>query len=228
MKKVLILESDEYIRKFASGALRREGFIPVEASTQQEAVDKLSRIDDLSGAVLSLSTPDADVFALCEQIRWQQSSAAILVLATDAEQTDAVTGLMTGADACLRKPFSPSELVGNLKMLLNNGRDEAVEADQLLSSGPFILDTRAYSLEKLGQPIELTRAEYSMIKFFLENTGKPLSRQEIYDYVWGKDENADLKTVENKVRHLRLKLEEDPPKPAYITTVWGYGYQWND
>lgn len=227
MKKILILESDDYIRAFAAAALQRGGFTPVEAATQQEAAEKLAANGDLSGAVLSVSTPEVDVFALCEQIRLQQSNAAILILATDAEQTDAVTGLMTGADECLRKPFAPSALVGSLKTLLASGRDDTVEAEQLLSSGPFILDTRAYSLEKLGEPIALTRAEYSTVKFFLENPNKALSRQEIFDYVWGKDEDADLKTVEEKIRHLRLKLEDDPRKPAYITTVWGYGYQWN-
>lgn len=227
MSRILILESDAYIRAFAVGALRRAGFDTVEAATQQEAVDQLAGLDELSGAVLSLSTPDADVFAICEQIRLQQSDAAILVLATDAEQTDAVTGLMTGADECLKKPFAPSELVGRLRSLLENERDAGAVADQLLSSGPFLLDTRAYSLEKLGQTIALTRAEYSMVKFFLENPDKALSRQEIFDYVWGKDEYADLKMVEQKIRHLRLKLEDDPQKPVYITTVWGYGYQWN-
>lgn len=228
MKKILILEEDAYIRDFTAGALRRAGYFAVEAATGVEAQDKLARHSDLCGAVLDVAVSGVDVFAICEQIRAQQPQAAILMLASESEQTDAITGLMTGADDMLRKPFSPDQLVSALSALLEHSRDEMVEAVQLLSSGPFILNTRAYSLEKLEQDIALTRAEYSMVKFFLENPGKALSREEIYDYVWGRDENANLKTVEENVRRLRLKLEDDPQKPRYITTVWGYGYQWNN
>lgn len=227
MKKILILEEDRYIREFAAGALNRAGFVAVEAASGNEALEKLQRQDDLCGAVLDVTVSDVDVFEICQSIRQQLPQTAILLLASQEHQTDAITGLMTGADDLLCKPFSPEQLVSAVNTLLTQSREYMVEAGQLLSSGPFILNTRAYSLEKREQVIALTRAEYSMVKFFLENPGKALSRKEIYDYVWGRDENADLKTVEEKVRRLRLKLEDDPRKPAYITTVWGYGYQWN-
>lgn len=228
MKKILILEEDRYIREFAAGALRRAGLFAVEAASGAEAIEKLARHTDLCGAVLDVAVSDADVFEICQTIRQLYPQVSILLLASEDRQTDAITGLMTGGDEILRKPFSPHQLVMTLNLLLEHTREELVEAGQLLSSGPFILNARAYSLEKLDRPIELTRAEYSMIKFFLENPGKPLSKQEIYDYVWGRDEHADLKTVEEKVRRLRLKIEDDPRKPSYISTVWGYGYQWNN
>lgn len=225
MKKILLLEPETYVRDFAADALRRGGFTVLKATDAEKIPEILQKNPQLRCAVLDVSVED--VFGLCEQIRLQQPKTAILVLAGKQEQTDAITGLMTGADEMLQKPFSSHQLVSTVDRLLTSTREELVEEGQLLSSGPFILNIKDFTLDKLEQRIPLTRAEFSMVKFFLENPGKALSRQELHDYVWGRDDNADLKIVEQQVRHLRLKLEDEPGKPAFITTVWGYGYQWN-
>ena len=91
---------------------------------------------------------------------------------------------------------------------------------------PFLLNTRNRTLEKNGQRVKLTQVEYSIIKLFMENPGKALSREEILDSVWGRDYFGELKIVDVNIRRLRIKIEDDPTNPAYITTVWGYGYKW--
>ena len=102
-----------------------------------------------------------------------------------------------------------------------------------ISQPPFLLNTRNRTLEKNGQRVKLTQVEYSIIKLFMDNPGKALSREEILDSVWGRDYFGELKIVDVNIRRLRIKIEDDPTNPAYIptnpayiTTVWGYGYKW--
>ena len=89
-----------------------------------------------------------------------------------------------------------------------------------------LMTTRNRTLEKNGQRIKLTQVEYSIMKVFMENPGKALSREEILDMVWGRDYFGELKIVDVNIRRLRLKIEDNVQNPTYITTVWGYGYKW--
>ena len=91
---------------------------------------------------------------------------------------------------------------------------------------PFRLNTRNRTLEKNGERVKLTQVEYAIMKMFMENPGKALSREEILDTVWGRDYFGELKIVDVNIRRLRLKIEDNAQNPTYITTVWGYGYKW--
>ena len=91
---------------------------------------------------------------------------------------------------------------------------------------PFRLNTRNRTLEKNGQRVKLTQVEYGIVKLFMENPGKALSREEILDAVWGKDYFGELKIVDVNIRRLRIKIEDNPTKPTYVNTVWGYGVRW--
>ena len=104
-------------------------------------------------------------------------------------------------------------------------RAEASSADEI-SAPPFLLNTRNRTLEKNGQRVKLTQVEYSIVKLFMENPGKALSREEILDSVWGKEYFGELKIVDVNIRRLRIKIEDDTANPTYITTVWGLGYKW--
>ena len=98
-------------------------------------------------------------------------------------------------------------------------------ADQI-DQPPFLLNTRNRTLEKNGRRIKLTQMEYAIMKMFMENPGKALSREEILDLVWGRDYFGELKIVDVNIRRLRLKIEDNATNPTYITTVWGFGYKW--
>ena len=102
----------------------------------------------------------------------------------------------------------------------------ADETADRINQPPFVLNTRNRTLEKDGQRIKLTQMEYAIMKMFMENPGKALSREEILDLVWGRDYFGELKIVDVNIRRLRLKIEDNATNPAYITTVWGYGYKW--
>ena len=227
MRKVLVLEDEENIRSFVVINLKRAGYQTVEAGTGEEALEVLKANPDVKVALLDVMLPGIDGFEVCRRIRAMDNKIGIIMLTARAQEMDKVTGLMTGADDYVTKPFSPAELTARVDALFRRtGGDEgAVSADEI-SDPPFLLNTRNRTLEKNGQRVKLTQVEYSIIKLFMENPGKALSREEILDTVWGKDYFGELKIVDVNIRRLRIKIEDNPQKPTYVNTVWGYGYKW--
>lgn len=227
MKKVLILEDEENIRSFVVINLQRAGYETVEAGTGQEALRQLQENPDVDVAVLDIMLPDIDGFEVCRRIRATSKKIGIIMLTARNQEMDKITGLMNGADDYVTKPFSPAELTARLDALVRRVRgDQPILDKELLTHGPFIMNTRNHTLEKFGKHIRLTQVEYAIVKLFLENPGRALSREEILVSVWGREYAGELKIVDVNVRRLRIKLEDNPNKPAFITTVWGFGYKW--
>ena len=228
MKKVLVLEDESSIRSFVVINLRRSGYEPIEAETGEQALEQLRKNPDIRVALLDVMLPDIDGFEVCRRIRASDTKIGIIMLTAKSQEMDKVTGLMTGADDYVTKPFSPAELTARIDALYRRtgGEDDEVQPSGELTSGPFRLNTRNRTLEKNGSRIRLTQIEYSIMKLFMENPGKALSREDIMAEVWGRDYFGELKIVDVNIRRLRLKIEDDATNPSYITTVWGYGYKW--
>ena len=226
MKKVLILEDEENIRSFVVINLQRAGYYPVEAATGQQALDALRDNPDIDVAVLDIMLPDMDGFDVCRRIRATNKRMGIIMLTARTQEMDKITGLMNGADDYVTKPFSPAELTARLDALVRRVRGDSVSVSELLTMGPFILNTRNRTLEKYGTRIRLTQVEYAIVKLFMQNPGRALSREEILSAVWGREYEGELKIVDVNIRRLRIKLEDNPNIPTYITTVWGFGYKW--
>ena len=227
MKKVLVLEDEPGIRSFLVINLKRSGYEPLEAGTGAEAFELLRENPDIVVALLDIMLPDTDGFEVCRRIRASGSKMGIIMLTARAQEMDKVTGLMTGADDYVTKPLtSIAELTARVDALYRRvGGDEMPAAGEIVR-GPFRLNTRNRTLEKNGQRIRLTQVEYAIVKLFMDNPGKALSREEILSAVWGQASGGDLKIVDVNIRRLRLKVEDDPQNPSCITTVWGYGYKW--
>ena len=148
------------------------------------------------------------------------------MLTARTQEMDKVTGLMTGADDYVTKPFSPAELTARIDALYRRvGESDDTPSDEVVQ-GPFRLNSRNRTLEKNGERVRLTQVEYSIVKLFMDNPGRALSREDILYSVWGRDYFGELKIVDVNIRRLRIKIEDDPTSPTYITTVWGYGYKW--
>ena len=226
MKKVLVLEDEASIRSFVVINLKRSGYEPIEAATGAEALDQLRKNPDIKVALLDIMLPDIDGFEVCRQIRATDSKIGIIMLTARTQEMDKVTGLMTGADDYVTKPFSPTELTARIDALYRRIGDDTVDSSAEMVNGPFRLNTRNRTLEKNGQRVKLTQVEYSIMKLFMDNPGKALSREDILNSVWGRNYFGELKIVDVNIRRLRIKVEDDPTNPTYITTVWGYGYKW--
>ena len=226
MKKVLILEDELNIRSFVVINLKRAGYDAIEAGTGMEALEKLAQNPDIGVAILDVMLPDIDGFEVCRNIRTTNKQIGIIMLTARSQEMDKVTGLMTGADDYMTKPFSPAELTARIDALYRRiGNDSGADSEEL-RQGPFILNLRNRTLDKAGVRIKLTQVEYSIMKLFMQNPGRALSREDILTSVWGRDYDGELKIVDVNIRRLRIKIEDDTANPTYITTVWGFGYKW--
>ena len=228
MKKVLILEDEVNIRSFVVINLKRAGYDVIEAGTGEEALEKLRMIPDIGVAILDIMLPDIDGFEVCRRIRASNKQIGVIMLTARTQEMDKVTGLMTGADDYVTKPFSPAELTARIDALFRRMGGDSNAGSELLKSGPFIMNTRNHTLEKNGNRIRLTQVEYAILKLFMQNPGRALSREDILSSVWGREYEGELKIVDVNIRRLRIKIEDDATTPTYITTVWGFGYKWGN
>ena len=227
MRKVLVLEDEPNIRSFVVINLKRAGYETIEAGTGEEALELIRKNPDVKVALLDIMLPgEMDGFEVCRRIRAGNAQIGIIMLTARTQEMDKVTGLMTGADDYVTKPFSPAELTARVDALYRRAGGTVPQNVDEISRAPFLLNTRNRTLEKNGQRVKLTQVEYAIVKLFMENPGKALSREEILDAVWGKDYPGELKIVDVNIRRLRVKLEDDAQSPVYVTTVWGYGYKW--
>ena len=226
MKRVLVVEDEASIREMVALNLKMAGWEVVEAPSAERALELMHSGERCDAALLDIMLPGIDGFEVCRRIRATNTKIGIIMLTARSQEMDKVTGLMTGADDYVTKPFSPAELTARVDALFRRAGGEETAQTGEISQPPFLLNVRNRTLEKNGQRVKLTQVEYAIMRVFMENPGKALSREEILDRVWGRDYFGELKIVDVNIRRLRLKIEDNVQNPTYITTVWGYGYKW--
>ncbi len=224
-EKILILEDEIGIRSFVSINLKREGYQIIEASTGQEAIEKMASEKDIKLALLDVMLPDISGIDVCKFIRQNFDQVGIIMLTAKAQEDDKIEGFISGADDYIVKPFSIKELLVRVSALLRRIKkeDDAIKSSEIVSS-PFVLDLDKRKLFKNSNEIELTPTEFSIVKYLMTNAKQSLSRDQILDEVWGTNYLYDFKIVDVNIRRIRNKIEDDPSKPKYIQTIWGYGY----
>ena len=142
MKKVLILEDEVNIRSFVVINLKRAGYEPIEADCGMMALEQIARNPDIGVAILDIMLPDIDGFEVCRNIRAMSKQMGIIMLTARAQEMDKVTGLMTGADDYVTKPFSPAELTARIDALYRRLGGDSSATSELLTQGPFVMNTR--------------------------------------------------------------------------------------
>ena len=224
-EKILILEDEIGIRSFVSINLKREGDEIIEAGTGSEAIEKLSKEDDISIALLDVMLPDMSGIEICKFIRQNFDQVGVIMLTAKSQEEDKIEGFISGADDYIIKPFSIKELLVRVSALLRRvKKDERKSKTNEIISDPFRLDIDKRKLYKNNIEIELTPTEFSIVKYLMTNASQSLSRDQILKEVWGSNYLYDFKIVDVNIRRIRNKIEDDPSKPKYIQTVWGYGY----
>ena len=202
MKKILVLEDEPSIRSFVVINLRRSGYEPIEAATGEEALEKLKQNPDTLVALLDVMLPDIDGFEVCRRIRATGSKMGILMLSAKSQEMDKITGLMTGADDYVTKPFSPAELLARVDVVLRRYN----KTDAVIEIGGLRIDTRAMQVWRGAEEISLTHKEYDLLLFFARNPGTALYRETIYEHVWGGEYSYGSKTVDLHIQRLRKKV----------------------
>ena len=224
-EKILVLEDEIGIRSFVSINLKREGYEIIEAGSGQEAIEQLSNHPDISIALLDVMLPDMSGIEICKFIRQQFDQIGVIMLTAKGQEEDKLEGFISGADDYMVKPFSIKELLVRVSALIRRvKKDENKFKSNEIISDPFILNIDKRKLYKNGIEIELTPTEFSIVKYLMVNAKKSLSRDQILSEVWGSNYLYDFKIVDVHIRRIRNKIEDDPSKPKYIQTVWGYGY----
>lgn len=224
-EKILVLEDEIGIRSFVSINLKREGYEIIEAGSGQEAIEQLSNHPDISIALLDVMLPDMSGIEICKFIRQQFDQIGVIMLTAKGQEEDKLEGFISGADDYMVKPFSIKELLVRVSALIRRvKKDENKFKSNEIISDPFILNIDKRKLYKNGIEIELTPTEFSIVKYLMVNAKKSLSRDQILNEVWGSNYLYDFKIVDVNIRRIRNKIEDDPSKPKYIQTVWGYGY----
>lgn len=224
-KKVLIIEDETSIRGFIKINFKRNNFIVIEAGSGEEGIEKAS-IEQPDIVVLDVMLPGIDGFKTCEILRKKFPDIGIIILTARSQDMDKIMGLEFGADDYMVKPFNPLELIARVNAILRRMDSESKNNDNILISDIFKVDNSARKVYKRDSELDLTPKEYSLMKIFIENSGKALSRAELLDQVWGYSYLGDTKIVDVNIRRLREKIEDDSSNPKYIETVWGIGYRW--
>ena len=225
MAKILIIEDDENIASIEKDYLEINGY---EVDIRNEAVSgiELANTGEYDLILLDLMLPGMDGFSVCKKLRLQLDIPIIIVSAKQ-ETADQVLGLGLGADDFIAKPFDPSVLVARVKSnLAQCQRGKVTEAqNSILKVGALTLDKQKRQIYKDGVEIALKNKEYELMAFFMDNRDIVVTKEELYERIWGLDAEGDTTTVAVHVNRLRKKLEEDPSQPQYLETVWGVGYR---
>ncbi len=222
--KVLIVEDEETLLFTLAHNLKREGYTVLTASRGDDGL-KIARekVPDL--VLLDVMLPGMDGIQVCRALRRDTAVPIIMLTALGAE-SDRVSGLDTGADDYMAKPFGMRELLARVRALLRRSapRAEPDLGPTILISGDIVLDRERREVRRSGEVIHLKPKEYELLLFFVQHPARVFSREQILDEVWGYDFYGGPRTVDVHVRWLRKKIEDDPANPERIKTVRGSGY----
>jgi two-component system alkaline phosphatase synthesis response regulator PhoP len=226
VQRVLIVEDERAVARGLEYGLRDAGFDVQWAANGESALSMLAT-DAPDLILLDIRMPGMDGFEVLRTLRAQGHRQPVLMLTARDEEVDKVLGLELGADDYVVKPFSLRELTSRIRALLRRAYGElAGPADgRPLRFGDFTLDPSRFTLRKGDVVVELTPTELRLLAYMAANAGRPISRSELIEAVWGyaSDIGSD-RTVDVHIRHLREKIEEDPGTPHWIVTVRGAGY----
>lgn len=220
MSKILIVDDDREIALLISDALEDEGLECILAQNGGNALSMVRTNPDIALIVLDIMLPDIDGLEICRRIR-DTISCPILFVTAKNRTYDAMLGFEMGADDYITKPFVVDELVARVKAHLRRERRSLQKREGVLTAGDIRLDTESYEATVRGEPVALSTREFQLLRYLCENVGKVVSREQIFQSVWGTD-YGDIGTVAVNIKNLRDKID---PGHRYIRTVWGVGYK---
>lgn len=221
--KILIVDDEADIAQLLDRALRAEGFGCMERAACGLAAVEACRRFRPDAVILDVMLPDIDGYEVCRRIR-QLSDCPILFLSARGDEVDKILGLAVGGDDYVTKPFSPREVACRVKAQLRRAQGMQ-EAERVITIGALTIDPDGCRVQKGGREIGLTAREFEILLHLARNPGRVISRERLYEAVWGEDSLGCDSTIMVHIRHLREKLEDDPAVPAYIVTVKGLGYK---
>ncbi len=222
---VLVIEDEESFVEALVVGLKREGFLVNVARDGVEGLEMFDRVrPDL--ILLDLWLPKKSGIDVCRELRTRSRVPIIMVTAKSSE-VDTVVGLEVGADDYVTKPFRLRELVARMRAVMRRsaGDEDAAAAGDSLDIDGLVLDPERHEVRLRGELVPLPLKEFELLELLMANSGRVLTRETLIDRIWGPNYVGDTKTLDVHIKRLRAKVEDDPSKPARITTVRGLGYK---
>lgn len=218
--KILVVDDDGDLRDLIGFALRRAGYLVVEAPDAAGALAIYAR-EEPALVILDVNLPDGSGFDVLRQIR-ATGATPVMLLTVRSSEEDQVQGLDLGADDYLTKPFSPRTLLARVRALL---RRTGVERPSTLQHSSLTLDADTQEVRvESGPPVRLTNLEFRLLHYLLINAGRALTYDQLTSHVWGYESAGDRQALKQLVHRLRQKLEASPAEPRFILAVAGVGY----
>jgi DNA-binding response OmpR family regulator len=222
--KVLVVDDEPTVREVVAGYLRRDGHDVAEAADGNTALDLLEA-DPPDLVVLDMMLPGVNGLDILRRVR-STSDIPVIMLTARAEEADRVSGLELGADDYVVKPFSPRELAARVNGVLRRTSSRENSSPQPLDFGTLHIDPLSREVTLDGEVIEMTPKEFDVLVFLANSPREVFSRAQLLESVWQSSPDwQDPATVTVHVRRIRNKIEADPEKPKWISTVWGVGYR---
>lgn len=226
---VLVTDDDPEIRDVIGIYLRNEGCRVIEAEDGAHALDRVSR-EAVDLIILDVMMPGMDGIKACLKMR-EITKAPIIMLSAKSEDIDKITGLTTGADDYVAKPFNPLELIARVKAQLRrltfaagSGSDSS-DDDGLIEIDDMTIDKKRHLVKVRDKEVTLTPIEFSILELMAGHRGHVFNVEQIYQKVWKEDKFLSDNTVMVHIRNIREKIEDNPREPRFIKTVWGVGYK---
>lgn len=222
---LLVVDDDRETRDLLSMYFREEGF-DVDAVKDGPDMDAWLGNHATNLVILDLMLPGEDGLSLARRLR-ADHELPIVMISARGEEIDRIIGLEVGADDYLPKPFNPRELLARVRAVLRRSGPaaEPQRSDQSFEFGPFRFDPDIRLLQKDGEDVDLSRAEFDLLHVFIDHPNRVLSRDSIMDLLDGRERDPFDRSIDVRVTRLRHKIEDEPSRPRYIRTVWGVGYQ---
>ena len=221
MTDVLVVEDNKEISSLLADFLRAENYIVTVVDNGEKALSVFERY----GArlvLLDIMLPGLDGFAVCEKIR-KTSDTPILILSAKVDKDDKLNGLLLGADDYIEKPYDIDILLAKI-----NGIFKRKYAIDEIVCGDLTINKIEKTVFKNGKLLDLRAREFDLLLLMVENKGKTLSKEYIFNQIWGSDSESEQQTLTVHIKWLREKIEDDPKKPTHILTVWGTGYKYEE
>ena len=219
--RLLVVDDEPNILELLATSLRFAGFEVATATNGREALAEARRLrPDL--VVLDVMMPDMDGFAVVRRMRGEGSTAPVLFLTARDATEDKVTGLTLGGDDYVTKPFSLEEVVARIRTVLRRFRVSEPDRSARLCFADIELDEDTHEVWKSGELVPLSPTEFKLLRYFMQNAGRVLSKAQILDHVWHYDFNGEANVVESYVSYLRRKV--DTTQPRLLHTLRGVGY----
>ncbi|MDD5244836.1 MAG: response regulator transcription factor [Syntrophorhabdaceae bacterium] len=222
---IAIVDDEPDILELVGVNLKKSGF-KVKGFSEVESFYRSLQTGSPDLVILDLMLPDVDGFEVCKYLKSKDkySSIPIIMLTAKTEETEKILGLELGADDYVTKPFSPRELVARVKAVLRR-QERKKETKRITVRGILTIDMERYEVEVTGKKIDLTTTEFKILHFLASNTGRIYSRDQILDYLWGREKFVIDRTVDVHIRHLREKLGN---AAQLIKNVRGIGYKFEE